>query len=195
MADKATLETLLNAAVVAIPFTLLLTLIALFLARRSKRPNERSSRLSPSPLPVAAPITPSSPNEATAEPPPRIEDIETLHSKIELALARGDKTALSGLYYDLALGYEHLGNADARMSALRSAAGYGSLHGPDAAHAAARLALGEAAQRAGDLTSACEQWQMARTAFLQAGETDQHERVEKRMRENGCPTDWVLTDF
>jgi hypothetical protein len=81
------------------------------------------------------------------------------------------------------------------MSALRSAAGYGSLHGPPSAHGAARLALGEAAHLAGDLTSACEQWQMARTAFLEGGDTEQHDRIEKRMRENGCPTDWVLTDF
>ena len=50
-------------------------------------------------------------------------------------------------------------------------------------------------RRNGDLTSACEQWQIARTAYLESGDTDQHARIEKRMRDNGCPTDWVLTDF
>ena len=81
------------------------------------------------------------------------------------------------------------------MEALRAAAGCGALHGPRSAHAEARLQLGEAAYATGDLASACEQWQLARTAFLADGQKEQHARVEKRMRDNGCPTDWVLTDF
>jgi hypothetical protein len=81
------------------------------------------------------------------------------------------------------------------MTALRSAAGYASLHGPLGCHAAARLQLAEAAYSAGDLTSACEQWQMARGAFLEDGQMDEHARIDRRMRDNGCPTDWVLTDF
>ncbi|RUP11142.1 hypothetical protein [Hyphomicrobium sp.] len=195
MGDKATFEALLNAAVFVAPVALLLTLFALLLHRRLKRSSAKSSQASRSVVGIAAPISPAGKDAAVAEPPPKLEDVETLNKKIELALARGEKTALSRLYYDLAAGHERLGNVEARMSALRSAAGYGALHGPGAAHAAARIALGEAAQQAGDLTTACEQWQMAKAAYLEAGDTDQQERVEKRMRENGCPTDWVLTDF
>lgn len=131
----------------------------------------------------------------SAEPPTPIESVETLLAKIDQATANGEKTSLSGLYYNLAAAYDRAGNTAARMSALRSAAGNGALHGPPSAHAAARLALGETAYEAGDLTSACEQWQMARAAYLEGGDHVQHERVEKRMRDNGCPTDWVLTDF
>jgi len=194
MGDKATFETLLSAAVFVIPVAVLLTLFALLLHRRLNRSSAKSSQASRSVVGIAAPLSPLR-KDAEAAAPPKLEDVETLNKKIELALARGEKTSLSRLYYDLAAGHERLGNAEARMSALRSAAGYGALHGPGAAHAAARLALGEAAQQAGDLTTACEQWQMAKAAYQQAGDADQQERIEKRMRENGCPTDWVLTDF
>ncbi|MBS0237271.1 MAG: hypothetical protein JSR89_02475 [Proteobacteria bacterium] len=195
MGDQATFEALLSAAVFAIPVAVLLTLFALLLHWRLKRSSAKSSQASQLVSGIAAPLSPVREDTEAAEPPPKLEDVETLNKKIELALARGEKTSLSRLYYDLAAGHERLGNVEARMSALRSAAGYGALHGPGAAHAAARLALAEAAQRSGDLTTACEQWQMAKAAYLQAGDTDQQERVEKRMRDNGCPTDWVLTDF
>ncbi|HET6390751.1 hypothetical protein [Hyphomicrobium sp.] len=199
MGDRATIETLLSAAVFLIPVAVLLTLFALFLRRKPKLPRETSSKQqpappSPTPSPAPSPLA-AGLDVAPPQPEPPIEDVETLNRKIELALGRGDKTALSGLYYDLAASHERMGNTDARMAALRSAAGYGALHGPETAHAAARVALAEAAQRAGDLTSACEQWQMARTAYLKAGDTDRHDSIEKRMRDNGCPTDWVLTDF
>lgn len=199
--DTATLEGFLNAVVFVIPIAVLLTLIFLWLSRQRRRRGVLPPRPNvPSEHFRAMPQPPAGADETiteTAELPPRTkaEDIDAISKKIEDALTRGEKTSLSGLYFDLASGNERLGNVEARMSALRSAAGYGALHGPPAAHAAARLALAETAHQAGDLTSACEQWQMARTAFLQGGDTERHARVEKRMRENGCPTDWVLTDF
>ncbi|MBY0559478.1 hypothetical protein [Hyphomicrobium sp.] len=200
MGDKATLETLLSAAVFLIPIAVLFTLIFLLLSRR-RRPGAQSSAALPrepsNEQPQAEPLHALSlePKPQTPPQPAPVESVETILEKIETALARDEKTALSGLYYELAAAHARRGNVEARMAALRSAAGYGALHGPPGAHAAARLALGEAAHSAGDLTTACEQWQMARTAYLQAGEAEHHARIEKRMRENGCPTDWVLTDF
>ncbi len=196
MGDTGTFEGLLSVVVLVIPVALLLTLIFLWLSRRRRRSSGPSE-----PQAIAGSLfqglSPSPVAREAVERHPEIqpEDADTIMKKIEEALARGEKTSLSGLYFDLAGAHERLGNDEARMSALRSAAGYGALHGPPRAHAAARLALAETAHQAGDLASACEQWQMARTAFQQGGETEQHARVEKRMRENGCPTDWVLTDF
>jgi hypothetical protein len=123
------------------------------------------------------------------------EDVQSVAERIDRASASDDKSQLASLYLALARGHEKLGNEEARMSALRSAAGCGALHGPQAAHAAARMQLAEAAYVSGDLTSACEQWHLARGAFLASGQMEEHARVEKRMRDNGCPTDWVLTDF
>ncbi|MBS0233773.1 MAG: hypothetical protein JSR99_09830 [Proteobacteria bacterium] len=185
MAGTASSDVLLDVLVFVLPVAVLLTLL-LLLSRRRRRAR--------SPAPVHAVATPT---RVAVEPDrrPVIESVEVITGKIERAIANGEKASLAGLYLDLAHANERLSNGDARMSALRSAAGYGALHGPPSAHASARLALGEAAHQAGDLTSACEQWQMARAAFLESGDTEQHDRVETRMRENGCPTDWVLTDF
>lgn len=118
-----------------------------------------------------------------------------LETRIEAALSQRALPELAPLYLDLARRQAAEGNLSARMASLRSAAGYGALHGPKATHAEVRLELAEAAYAGGDLTSACEQWQIARTAFQEAGLADAHARVERRMSENGCPTDWVLTDF
>ncbi len=197
MNDKATLETLLSVAVFLIPVAVFLTLVLLLLQRRRRGSSPPAPGIAREPSYAIAQSPAVALEEAAAEPSPhvRTQDPDAISKKIEDALMHGQKTALSSLYFDLASAYESLGNVEARMSALRSAAGYGALHGPPVAHAAARLALAETAHQAGDLASACEQWQMARTAFQQSGETEQHARVEKRMRENGCPTDWVLTDF
>lgn len=64
-----------------------------------------------------------------------------------------------------------------------------------ATHAAARVLLGDIAHARGDATTACEHWQMARALFHELGNGDEHAAVEGRMLKNGCPTDWVLTDF
>jgi tetratricopeptide (TPR) repeat protein len=62
-------------------------------------------------------------------------------------------------------------------------------------HAKARVVLGDIAHANGDLTTACEHWQIARALFHELRQTRDHSAVEARMLKNGCPTDWVLTDF
>ena len=121
--------------------------------------------------------------------------IESVMGRIKSLMAGGDRSGLAPLYLELASTHAQAGNEPARMTALRSAAGYGAQHGPKVAHAEARLALAEVAYAAGDLTSACEQWQLARTAFQEGGDAERYDAIDKRMRANGCPTDWVLTDF
>lgn len=65
----------------------------------------------------------------------------------------------------------------------------------EAAAAEARLGLAELAREAGDLTTACEHWQIARALFHQLQEKPALARTEELMRRHGCPTDWVLNDF
>ncbi len=62
-------------------------------------------------------------------------------------------------------------------------------------HAAARLELGELARQDGDLITACEHWQIARGLFHDLKNSARVKSTEARMRDQGCPTDWVLTDF
>jgi hypothetical protein len=62
-------------------------------------------------------------------------------------------------------------------------------------HAEARIELAELARADGDLTSACEHWQMAKLMFHETGRRADQDRMADVMRQNRCPTDWVLTGF
>ena len=61
--------------------------------------------------------------------------------------------------------------------------------------AMARLELGDLARACGDLTTACEHWQMARALFTDLKRPAETVAAEKRMESAGCPTDWVLNQF
>ena len=123
------------------------------------------------------------------------DEREALQAQIDQVMKVQPNNTLAPLFLEMARHHKAAGDEAAYLAALRSAAGLGAQHGPRAAHAEARLQLAEAAHKAGDLTGACEQWQMARDALYDDGQKEAHARVEQRMRDNGCPTDWVLTDF
>lgn len=179
MNERAIIEMLPSAAIYAIPIAVVATLAMLvfrgWIIRRSVRTKDRVARAYSANAPEG--------------------DVEAIAARIDRASASADKSELAPLYLALAREHEKRGDEEARMAALRSAAGCGALHGPEAAHGAARMQLAEAAYASGDLTSACEHWHLARGAYFASGQMDEYARVEKRMRDNGCPTDWVLTDF
>ena len=58
-----------------------------------------------------------------------------------------------------------------------------------------RLLLADISRRSGDMTSACEHWQMAREIYEKNGDVRRARNIEKIMSEAGCPTDWVLNEF
>jgi tetratricopeptide (TPR) repeat protein len=191
--DPMTIDALVRDAALALPLAALALLLILLVRRlrtkaAARRRDQVAGVLDSSALAVTAPAN---------ETPPRdfAKDVQDIATRIEAALAVGNMKPLAGLYLDLAFCHAKVGDEDSRMPALRSAAAYGAQHGPHASHAAARFELAEAAYRLGDLTTACEQWQLARTAYLEDGQMERHASIEKRMRANGCPTDWVLTDF
>lgn len=133
-----------------------------------------------------------------AKPQPSVDPvtaIATLKVELKSAMLSQPKTALAPIYLELARQCFAAGDETGYLEALRSAAGVASLHGPLEVHAEVRLELAEAALRAGDTIGACEHWQMARVAFEECGQRDAQDRVDQQMRANGCPTDWVLTDF
>ncbi len=59
----------------------------------------------------------------------------------------------------------------------------------------ARYYLAKLNKEMGDLTLACEHWQIARDLYKKSGNKARIEEIEQHMRENGCPTDWVLNGF
>lgn len=197
-------ETVFLCVALALPVALLATLLALLWARMKARKKIKK--------PPVAKILDASPPlittlataiEETSTKPMHIDiDLHkaartpaAIETHIETAKVSGQVTMLAGLYLELARARFGSGDEAGALAALRSAAGLGAQHGPKSAHALARLELADAAYRAGDLTSACEQWQLARTAFQEDGRVNDSNRIDKLMRDHGCPTDWVLTDF
>jgi hypothetical protein len=127
--------------------------------------------------------------------PQPVEAIESLQAALNQAMRSPPNATLAPLFLDMARHHKVAGDESSYLAALRSAAGLAAQHGPRAAHAEARLELAEAAFKSGDLIGACEQWQMARDALQDDGQKTAYAVVDKRMRDHGCPTDWVLTDF
>jgi len=122
-------------------------------------------------------------------------DEQTITKHIEIAEFAGDQEALARLYLERACLDVSNGAHDAAGDLLRKSILLATSHNIKDIHAAARLELAEIAEADGDMTTACEHWQMARTLFHELDAQDDIKRTDARMLSNGCPTDWVLTDF
>lgn len=166
---------------------LVLVLVVLFFARRRGRDAGKAAvRLEAQSATVLVP----------ASPPQRVKpDPAALLAAIHEAETMGRLDPLPDLYLSLAQCRFDAGESTAAEELLRKCIlGAGSQR-HKATHASARLALGDLAHAAGDATTACEHWQIARALFYELKQPAQHSAAEQRMLRNGCPTDWVLTDF
>lgn len=128
---------------------------------------------------------------AGASPRPRQE----LEAAIAKAEARGDEAAAAALYLEAARGRAGAGERVEAAELLRRAIRIAARLGLKEIHAGARLEIGDLARADGDLTTACEHWQIARGLYFDTGAEEKFQRIEERMRSSGCPTDWVLNDF
>lgn len=192
MSDAASLEALLRVLVLALPALVLILLF--FLLHSNMR-----ARTVPAPdadremSADARTSLQNPPADAVAEPV--VVDVATLEAHLAEAESKGDVPALVRAYLAVGRARRAMGMESDGLEALRSAAGLAARHGLAREHALSRLELADAALNAGDPITACEHWQMARMAFLDAGMKADGDRIDHRMRANGCPTDWVLTDF
>lgn len=132
------------------------------------------------------------PSEAPAARPPR--DGHLITKDIATAEKRGDDQALADLYLEYAR-FCLQSDDDTAADTLRKSVVLASQHDLKHTHAAARLELANLSELGGDLTTACEHWQIARTLFHELERQRDVEATDARMLRNGCPTDWVLTDF
>jgi hypothetical protein len=161
-----------------------LVLLVLLVARARRR-----SALNQQPVARPGTAAPAAPTlEAKVDP-------EVLLAAVQEAEAAGQRDRLPGLYLSLAHHRLEAGdNADAEELLRKCILGAGAAR-HKATHAKARLALGDLAHAGGDPTTACEHWQIARALFHELKQPADHAAAEQRMLRNGCPTDWVLTDF
>jgi hypothetical protein len=118
-----------------------------------------------------------------------------LATRIARARARGDERELLALHLENARAKREQGRLAEAAESLRHAIRIASRIGNAAGEAQARLDLGDLERASGDLTSACEHWQIARRLFFELKQSRDLNEAETRMREHGCPTDWVLNDF
>jgi hypothetical protein len=128
-----------------------------------------------------------------------VAGIATFPSEVPLderiALAHGDDHVLSELYLLKAREASSAGQAGLATELLRKSVGSAQRSWNVSIHADARLDLAELARAAGDLTTACEHWQLARKLFHDLARKDRVAEADALMLQHGCPTDWVLTDF
>lgn len=144
---------------------------------------------------AAAPA--AKPEESSASRGPAAAPVAPadIAKRIKEAEAKGAERDLTELY--LALARDHVVSdraGEARellLKCIRLAARLGQKD----VHARARLDLGDLCREQGDLTTACEHWQMARQLYFETKCTAPLAQAESRMRQNRCPTDWVLNDF
>lgn len=125
-----------------------------------------------------------------------VADVDTdWPARIESAEALGDDATLAGHYLAWARAEIAQGRAADASEHLRTSVRIAAKGRHAALHAEARLELAELAREAGDLTTACEHWQLARALFHDLQEATRVGDTERLMRRHGCPTDWVLNDF
>ncbi len=122
-------------------------------------------------------------------------DGSALLAAVKEAEAEGALHRLPGLYLSLAQWRVDEGETSAAADYFRKCIRAATTAGAKEPHARARVALGDIAQAAGDSSTACEHWQIARLLFHELRQTRDYQSVDERMQRNKCPTDWVLTDF
>lgn len=207
-------EIFIRGLALVLPLAVLVTLVVVLFVTKKKRPKPAANTLMAAS--ASGVVAQKSDQNTTAkrtpivEPPPAAKplaqvttrvasqeenSINRVKSELEKALSSGAKEAIAPFYLQLAHLYCAAGNEAEYLTAMRAAAGLAAENGPHVTHAEARLELADVAFKAGDLTGACEQWQIARMALQADGQLAAQASVDKRMRDNGCPTDWVLTDF
>lgn len=140
--------------------------------------------------------------EAPPAPPPPPDPVEIakerlvrLADEIAAAVATGRDRDLPALRIEEARALATTGDVAAAADRLRTAILASARLGMKLEHARARLELGDLAAAAGDLTTACEHWSIARGLVHELKREDGIKAAEARIRDNGCPTDWVLNDF
>ena len=205
MFDVASPELLLRYTILALPALGLLVLLFLLQSRYQQRHDAQEQESTSSPeipprdqygIASTQALAPGATTGASSGLQVYAgETVAELEERLAVAERDGKPLLIATSY--LALGRAHMANGEETegLNALRSAAGLAALHKAAELHAECRLDLAEAAYAAGDPTSACEHWQMARMAFLDAGMRSEGDKIDRRMRANGCPTDWILTDF
>lgn len=196
------------AHILGVLFTLILVVVLVWLKRRMNANNSSADQHLG--LTSQGAVDPSHANLSKGEqggdpvgtndvsPAPKVpsyRDEATITKHLKMAELANDQEALAALYLERARLELSNDNAAGAGNHLRKSVMLATSHNLKKIHAEARLELAEISEASGDMTTACEHWQMARGLFHELDAQDAIKQTDKRMLSNGCPTDWVLTDF
>ena len=177
-----------------VPIVLLIVLIV-YMRTRETRNNATARRRNVQPLSaVSAAGTMVDEKPAEPRPAPQPSTVDWA-ARIKEAEEANDRSLLPGLYLSLARAEIAEGRNEFASEHLRSSVMAAIKARDGATQAEARIELAELARASGDLTTACEHWQIARGLFHKMSEQAKLGDTERLMQQHGCPTDWVLNDF
>jgi hypothetical protein len=177
----------LAATIAILAFFIALIVVIVRLRRQAPARNAEMLR--------SIPAAPAHPSDSAVRPQPVVEPAPDWPSLIEKAEAEGDHAALAGHRLAFARAEIARGRNEPAAEQLRSSIRAAAKSRNVSIQAEARLELAELARAAGDLTTACEHWQIARGLFHDLKQQESLGETERLMRQHGCPTDWVLNDF
>lgn len=175
------------------PFAILLIVIVCLRGSRPSPPPVRESEMQRA-IPAAEELAPA-PATAGSGPAPIAEPSVDWPARIKSAESAGDHAALAVSYLSFARTEIADGRHKRAAEHLRSSIRAATKSRNAAVQAEARLELAELARASGDLTTACEHWQIARALFHDLKRESNRDETERLMQQHGCPTDWVLNDF
>ena len=152
-------------------------------------------RLAPVPVPLA-PAPPVTPAGQTQPRPPGLTIVPASPRPRPKPRQEVDTSVLSPETL-LARAHEFLatGASEEAAGQLRLCVRLASKLKQPVIEAAARLELGDLARASGDLTTACEHWQLARSLYSALKRDIDTRAAEQRMERARCPSDWVLNEF
>lgn len=123
------------------------------------------------------------------------EDVSVLRRSIVRFKAKGDTKAMLEATLKLSRLLLHQGVREEADGMLRDAASVAAKSKFEAEHAEVRVELANLAKADGDMTSACEHWQIALQLYHDLNRKEDRDQIAKCMTECGCPTGWFLNSF
>lgn len=168
---------------------ILIVLVVVIVRLRRQAPARKAEMLR------SIPAVPTRPSDGAVRQEPVVEPAPDWPGLIKQAEAENDHAALAGLHLAFARTEIARRRHEPAAEHLRSSIRASAKSRNASVQAEARLELAELARAAGDLTTACEHWQIARGLFHGLKQQESLDETERLMRQHGCPTDWVLNDF
>jgi len=191
VAGAVRIDGLPGTIVLLAPFILLLIVVAMSRRRRPRRTGTATASVLTA-ISSARTVIAEAAADASIGEEARPADSVAIDT---VDAAAADPEAVATRYLELARREIADGEAACAADHLRASIRAAVKARARAVQAAARLELAELARASGDLTTACEHWQIARALFHDLDSKAELGETERLMQRHGCPTDWVLNDF